>query len=240
VLSKSTFGSYAINIIWSGDSKDPTLTYLKNLGCCIFQYPNSDEFNYAKAFNFALRTSDTDDVIVLNDDLEVISPDWIESLLELSQQPRVGAVGAKLLFEDLSIQHAGIVTGVDGVCGHMFYKRPSNEIGYQNFTHLIRNYSCITGAVFATRLELMNQIGGMDENYKVEFNDVDVCMRLKQNGYDIVYTPYSKLFHYENSSFKRLAPNSDNRETFLKKWDSIIKIDPFYNVNLPKDLNSLK
>ncbi len=239
ILSKSTYHAFDINIIWSGDSMDPALDSLRSLGCLIFQYTESGSFNYSKAFNFALSTSKTNDIIVLNDDLEVITPDWIESLIEFSQQPRIGAVGAKLLFEDQTIQHAGMVMGVEGVCGHIFYKNQANEVGYQNFSHLIRNYSCITGAVFATRLDVMGIIGGMDEGYRVEFNDVDVCMRLKEKGYDIVYTPYANLFHYENSSFNRSEPDRLDKEKFLKRWSKTIQDDPFYNQNLPKNLNKL-
>jgi O-antigen biosynthesis protein len=239
ILAKSSFKNFAMNVIWSGDPADPALENLRHLGCTIFQYPDTFNFNYSRAFNFALSTSKTNDVIVLNDDLEVISPDWIESLIELSQQQRVGAVGARLLFEDETIQHAGMAVGVEGICGHLFYRRPSESVGYQNFTHLIRNYSCITGAVFATRKDVMAEVGGMDIEYRVEFNDVDLCMRLRNSGYDIVYTPYSSLFHYENSSFKRSEPDISDKAKFIEKWGSVIQLDPYYNQNLPRNLNDL-
>jgi glycosyltransferase involved in cell wall biosynthesis len=235
IKNKSTFKKYKINIISNGNLPDEVNHQLTKFECEIFDYSYQGEFSFANKFNYSLETVKTNDVIFLNDDLEVISPDWIESLIEFSQLKRVGAVGAKLLFENGNIQHAGMVTGVNGIVGHIFYNNRSDLIGYESYTHLIKNYSCITGAVLATRMDVVREIGGFDESLKIDFNDVDFCLKIRQQGLDIVFTPYSQLYHFEKSTAKRERSNDDEVNIFFNRWDKIIRDDPFYNSLLPKD-----
>jgi GT2 family glycosyltransferase len=239
IKSKSSFKNYLINIISNSNLDEDLLGNLRALGCNIFDYTYSGDFSFANKFNYSLNTVKTNDVIFLNDDLEVISADWIEALLEFSRQERVGAVGAKLLFESGNIQHAGMVLGVTGYVGHIFYDNPSTLPGYQAYTHLIKNYSCVTGAVLATRMDLIKKIGGFDENLKIDFNDVDFCLKIRQLGYDIVFTPYAHLYHFERSTAKRDVSNNDDAKVFMKKWSSQLDLDPFYNPSLPTNPTQL-
>ncbi|MFZ4771945.1 MAG: glycosyltransferase family 2 protein, partial [Ferruginibacter sp.] len=233
IKNKSSYKNYFINIISNSNLDQELLNNLSALGCNVFDYTYSGEFSFANKFNYSLGTVKTNDVIFLNDDLEVISSDWIESLVEFSRQERVGAVGAKLFFEGGNIQHAGMVLGVTGHVGHIFYDNSSEQPGYQAYTHLIRNYSCVTGAVLATRMDLIKKVGGFDENLKIDFNDVDFCLKLREHGYDIVFTPYANLYHFERSTAKRDVSNDEDAKTFMKKWASKLVSDPFYSPSLP-------
>jgi GT2 family glycosyltransferase len=127
-----------------------------------------------------------------------------------------------------------MVLGVNGGVGHIFYDRPSDYVGYQGFSHLIRNYSTVTGAAFATRMSVVNELSGFDEQFRVDYNDVDFCLRAIEKGYQVVYTPYAHLFHYERSTVARNSPDSKETALFESRW-SKYSCDPFYNPNLSRD-----
>jgi O-antigen biosynthesis protein len=171
--------------------------------------------------------------------LEVISPGWIEAMLELAQLDGVGAVGARLLHADRTIQHVGIVLGPYNGAAHIYHGMPDGTIGYNGITHLIRNYSCVTGACMATRRSLLDRVGGFNKVFAIDYNDVDYCLRLSEIGYRTVYTPFAELFHFENSTVLRKEASSVEAEEFHARWGARIRNDPFYNPNLPRHRHDL-
>ena len=234
IAEKSTYPNYRILVVDDGHSTSTVRSIAeKSGGGCVSYEGAKASFNFSSKANFAFANIDTEHLILLNDDLEVISPEWIESLLEHSQRREVGAVGPRLLFPDGGIQHAGIVCGINGSAGHVFHRWPSESVGYSAFSHLIRNYSAITGAALATRKSVVEEVGKFDESFPVDFNDVDFCLRIRKAGYRIVYTPYSTLYHFECSSLVRRE--SVSTDQFRQKWGEVLDQDPYYNPNLPRD-----
>jgi GT2 family glycosyltransferase/glycosyltransferase involved in cell wall biosynthesis len=191
-------------------------------------------FNFSRKVNFALKHVKTELVILLNDDMEVISPDWVDALVELAQRPTTGAVGARLLYADNRVQHCGIVLGINGHAAHVYHQAPADRVGYNAYTHLIRNYLAVTGACMAIRMSLIDEVGGFDEALAVEYNDIDFCLRLHSAGYRNVYTPFSQLYHFEGTSLKRTNINETDHQLFAQRWRRYLNCDPFYNPNLTR------
>ena len=231
----STYRNYELVVVDDGNSSIETRRLVADVGARLESYPAETHFNYAKKLNWATRRVRTDNVIYLNDDMQVISPGWIEALLELSIQDPIGGVGGRLLYPDDTVQHAGMVLGINDSAAHVFLTLPRDQAGYNGYTHLIRNYSAVTGAVFATRMEVMEAVGGMDERLRVDFNDIDLCLRIGRLGKRIVYTPYCELYHYESSSAVRTAQAPDEVRLFKERWAGVIANDPFYNPGCPRD-----
>jgi len=230
IREKSSYQNYKILVMNNGKLDLESRSYINSENTKIIDYIQDGDFNYAKAVNFSISLIDTELVILLNDDLEVISSDWIESLCELALQPGVGVVGAKLLYPNNTIQHCGVGVGFKPFhTKHLFWKLDYQKVGYQAFTHVVRNYSTVTGAVMATRLSLLKKLGGFDEKFKSDYNDADFCLRALQNGYRNTFTPFAVLYHFENSSFERRVTDPIGQEIFLKRWWSKFKIDPFFN-----------
>ena len=168
--------------------------------------------------NLGARHATGEHLILLNDDIKVISPDWIEQMLQYSQLPDVGAVGAKLLFPNRRIQHAGIVL-LMGNPGHAYYDHPPEEIGYYLSAAVPRNYLAVTGACTMTRAAVYRDAGGYSEDFPLNYNDVDYGLKLREKGYRIVYTPYAELFHYESVSKEGAGGvRPGELEKFHRKW----------------------
>jgi GT2 family glycosyltransferase len=172
--------------------------------------------------------------VLLNDDLEVIGGDWLSALLEFTQRREIGIAGGRLLYPNDTVQHAGVVLGVNGCAAHPFYETPRDAIGYNGFSHLIRNYSAVTGACMATRREVIEQTGGFDERLPIDFNDIAFCLAARERGYRIVYTPYCELYHFEGITSKRRTQDPKEVEYFSRKWAKYVDNDPYYNPNLTR------
>lgn len=236
ITERTTYRNYRLVVVDdNGNSSPETKRLVKEVGGEILSYPAGPRFNFASKLNWATRVVRTDHLVYLNDDMEVISPGWIEALLELSSQEQIGGVGARLLFSDDTVQHAGIVLGINDACAHAFLKLPRDHVGYNGYTHLIRNYSAVTGAVFATRKDVMEAVGGLDERLRVDFNDVDLCLRIGRMGKRIVYTPYCELYHFEGSTAVRITQAPEEVRLFRERWENLIAYDPFYNPECPRD-----
>ena len=245
IIKKTTFKNYDLLVINSGYIDDETKNLILSINGKIIDFPLKGNFNFGKAINYSIQFIENEFVVFLNDDLEVISDDWIESLAELLKIDKVGVVGAKLLFEDGLIQHAGMyINNTFPFTHHFLYQSDENTPDYYNFTGLIRNYSCVTGAVFATKLTLLKKLNGFDETYSTDYNDIDYCLRIVQEGYRIVYTPHCKLYHYENSSIKRKVCDEKASKIFYEKWENVLAKDQFFNdkvlVELKKNLSNFK
>jgi GT2 family glycosyltransferase len=179
--------------------------------------------------NLGASQAHGEQLILLNDDIEVISPEWIESLLEFSQQEDIGAVGAKLLFPNGLLQHVG-VTILDGNPGHPFYMSPGDCPGYFHSTQIHRNYVAVTGACVMTRASVFRELGGFDVKFPLNYNDVDYCLRVLESGRRNVFTPYAQLYHHESVS--QTGTTLDELANFKRKWGEKYRVDPYYNLNL--------
>lgn len=232
ILEKSTFKGYKIIVVDDGHVPDDLQKLLADHGHRSASYPRDGEFSFANKSNFATSLVSSGVVLLLNDDLEVIVPDWIEALVGHALRPEIAVVGGKLLFPDRSIQHAGISTGLNGSAGHVFMNSASDQLEYGGYASVIRNYGAVTGAVMAYRKELFDQMGGFDEFFRVDYNDIDFCLRCVRAGFRVVFTPHAQLFHFHNSSFKRKHDRNAEREEFLARWHDVVERDPYCGTQL--------
>jgi len=189
-------------------------------------------FNWAAANNLAAERSHGDMLICLNNDTKILSDGWIEELVSQASRPDVGAVGAKLVYADGTVQHGGAIIGLHGAAGHDGVGLHSTSPGYLNHLAVQRNVSAVTGACLATRKDVWRELGGFDEiNFPVAFNDTDYCLRVRESGLKVIYTPFALAFHYESKS-RGLDPDGrKDREAvrrFKEKWRGELD-DPFYN-----------
>ena len=232
--------SYEILVISNNSEEKATYAYLDQaMRDGTLRFLRHDiPFNYAALNNFAVRHCDSPYLLFLNNDTEVVSPEWLTAMLEFAQHQDIGAVGAKLLYPDDTIQHAGVVLGIGGVAGHSHRYLPEHHLGYFGQHNLVRNYSAVTAACLLTRREVFEAVGGFNEELAVAFNDVDFCLKIRQAGYRIVYTPYARLYHYESASRgSDTTPENTGRfraeiAYMLARWGAWLQNDPYYNPNL--------
>lgn len=237
-FEKTTYQNYEILLVNNASELLETREYMREIVHCprvrLLHY--NAPFNFSAINNFAADQAKGKYLILLNNDTEIIAPDWVESLLEHAQRDEVGAVGAKLLYPNNSIQHAGVIIGVGGAANHCFAKLPSDQNGYFGLLNVIRSYSAVTGACVMVKKSVYLELNGLEEeNLAVSFNDVDFCLRLREKNYQIVYTPYAVLYHHE--SLSRGYNVAFNEEYYLRQRHKNIfeKGDPFYNPNLSRD-----
>jgi len=195
-------------------------------------------FNYSHINNTAARTCSSPVLLFLNDDTSVIEPGWLEAMVELIARPDVGAVGAKLLYPDGRIQHAGVVMGLFDNCGHAFKGLDGGCSHYFDFSDVIRNVSAITGACLMAKADLFWEVGGFDEQtFAVAFNDIDLSLKIGSLGYHVLYTPHAVLHHHEafSKTSKDLVPHPEEVEAMRRKWGKIIEADPYYSPHLTRN-----
>jgi GT2 family glycosyltransferase len=246
ILEKTIYDNYEIDIVENNSEKDETFEYYKELEknpkIKILYYQDKG-FNYSKIINFGVKNTESDFVLQLNNDTELLTPDWLEHFIGFAQQKRIGCVGARLMYKDKSIQHAGIAYGVCGLAANLMPGVPWGMHGYYGREALLRNVSAVTGACLFCRRELYEEVGYMDENdFAVAFNDVDFCLKIAQKGYLNIYNPYIMLMHYESKSRgdddrnkKRIERFKNESEKFRAKWHDLLeKPDPYYNINFSK------
>jgi GT2 family glycosyltransferase len=234
IEAKTEYEDYEILIV-DNDSRDAaTIDYLQTTKHRVLR--DQGPFNFSRLNNLAASEAGGQYLVLLNNDTEIISPDWLSAMMEQAQRPEVGAVGAKLLYPDGLIQHAGVILGLGGVGNHsQRYVDGRQGTGYFNFPNLIMNYSAVTAACMMVRRELYSAIGGLNEkDLAVAFNDVDFCLRLRREGYLIVFTPYSLVYHHESAS---RGHRVNMREAFymMENWHDQIVEDPYYNPSLTRD-----
>ena len=193
-----------------------------------------ESFNYAAKMNRLWREAATEQIVLLNDDVHLIEPGWLRALQTFAVDRDVGGVGARLLFDDGSLQHAGIAPHGDGTT-HVWLFRRRHEGTYQGWARTQREWSFVTGAAFATRRSLLDQVGGFDERLRLEFNDTDLCLRLRALGYRIVCTPLAEMIHTEKASRGEQEPPGEDRALFLSRWKPWIDQDPSWHPHLRRD-----
>ncbi len=227
----STYKNLEIVVIDNHDMSDELAERLAPLGVRRLGYtdPGGGRFNLARKINEGARAARGEQLVLLNDDVEVITPDWVESLLEFSQWPDIGGVGPQLLFPNDTQQHNG-VNLLEGNPGHPFYQFPGDHPGYFNSSAVHRNWSAVTGACLMTRADVYRSVGGFNEQFPLNYNDVDYCLRVRERGLRIVYTPYAKLYHHESVS--KSGTDEEELASFKAEWADRVPRDPYYNPNL--------
>ena len=243
-IKKNTlYDNYEIIIIENNSSEQQTFDYYKTLegNDRIKVVTYEGDFNYSRINNYGAKFAAGEYLLLLNNDTQVITMNWMENMLMYAQRPEVGAVGAKLYYGDLTIQHAGIVIGLGAhrTAGHTHYKINHDNLGYMGRLCYAQNVSAVTGACLMVRKSLYEELGGLDESFKVALNDVDFCLRLREQGYLNVFTPFAELYHYESASrgsdiedAAKAQRYNEEAEHFRTKWKEVIdRGDPYYNPN---------
>jgi len=232
-LSRLTsHANFEICVLDNGSESEECVKFLKHVAEQWTVIPCPGPFNFSAMNNLGAASAKGEYLVFLNDDTEVIAAEWMTIMLEQAMQPEIGAVGAKLLFPNGSIQHGGIVLGVGGVAGHAFRHCHDTEQGYHDFPHLRRNCSAVSAACMMVSRQVFLSVGGFDDQLPVEFNDVDLCLRIRREGYRIVYAPGAVLYHYENATRKGMRVPEDGKR-FCARWADLLKQgDPYYNPNL--------
>lgn len=234
IEQRTNYGRYEIIVLDNGSTESKTLRYLATIAgkWPVLRCPGP--FNFSSINNKGAAHATGEYLLFLNNDVEVLAPDWLTAMVAEAQRPWVGAVGAKLLYPDGSIQHAGVVLGVNGIAGHAFRHTPTGADTYHGLADVVRNCSALTAACMLVPKSLFQKVQGFDERLRVEFNDIDLCLRIRQRGYRIVYTPEAVLYHYENATRKGGRSPEDEAE-FAARWGDVIRRgDPYYNPHLTR------
>lgn len=246
IYELSTYKNFEIVIVENNSTDEETFRYyeqIKAVHSNINVITWKDGFNYAAIHNFAVPFCKGEYLLLLNNDTSIITPDWMEKMLQYAQREDVGAVGAKLYFPDDTVQHAGVIIGLGGVAGHIFSGTPRVEYGYQARLISAQDLSAVTAACMMMPKAVYEEAGGFDDRFKVAFNDVDLCMKIRSLDRKIVFTPYVELYHYESKSRGKEEETASKMERFhseielfSKKWPEILKNgDPYYSVHLALD-----
>lgn len=251
ILEKSTYENYEIVIVENGSETKEIFDYytsLKeydNIRVVTYEKPEGQNgFNYSAVNNFGVKQTKGDYILLLNNDTEVITVNWMEELLMYAQREDVGAAGAKLYYGNKTIQHAGVVLqlGAHRTAGHSHYGQSRENLGYMGRLCYAQNVSAVTGACLLVKKSLFEEVGGLDESFAISLNDVDFCLKLREKGLLNVFTPFAELYHYESVS-RGLDDSGEkaeryNRESahFREKWKNVLeKGDPYYNPNFSLD-----
>jgi len=246
ILEKTTYENFEILLIDTGSKEQKVLDYYENLKqdirIKILEWKK--KFNYSAVNNFGVKNARGEYIVLLNNDTEVITPNWIEGMLEHAQRKEVGAVGVKLFYPNNTIQHAGVILGINGgtgrgVAGHAFKFFPRDIQGFPVQKDIIRNYSAVTAACLMVSKNKYSEVGGLEEDFRIAFNDVDFCLKLSKRGYYNLYTPYVEFYHHESISVGTPEAKTRDNEEFSReidlmyeRWEKEIKYDGFYNSNL--------
>lgn len=224
VRKKTTYPNYDITIVDNGSVEAESITYFRSFDGGVVAHPGP--FNFSSLVNAGVAATDGEYALLLNNDIEVISPDWLQAMLEHGQRPEVAAVGARLLYPGGRVQHEGILVGIGGPAMNV------DHHGYLRLGEAVRECSAVTAACMLTRRVLYEELAGFDEKLAVAYNDVDFCLRARQAGFGIVYTPFAELRHHEAASRENLSPPED-RALFESRWDGYV--EPYYNPNFDRE-----
>ena len=239
---KSSYKNYEYIIVENNSTDEKTFQYYKDLEA---ENPKAHvvywdkEFNYSAINNYGATFAKGEYILLLNNDTEIINETCLEELLGYCMRSDVGAVGARMYYEDDTIQHAGVVIGFGGIAGHCFVLQPRGTTGYCHRIICAQDYSAVTAACMLVKKSAFDEVGGLTEELAVAFNDIDFCMKLREAGYLIVYNPYAELYHYESKSRgledtpEKVARFNKEMQIFERRWPDILRNgDPYYNPNL--------
>ena len=243
ILNKTNYQNFTIMGIDNGSHQDETMALMDRLTTlderiCFHKF--DIEFNFSKIMNHAVSLAKGDQLVLMNNDIEILNDDWLESLIEHAEQPEVGAVGAKLFYPDGKIQHAGVIIGIRGFAGHAHRNYPGDSPGYYHRLKSVQNVSAVTGALMMVKRSHYEEVGGLNEKHlAVALNDIDFCLKLRSKGYLNIFTPFCEAIHHESVS-RGYEVSPENRARFSneiiyfkRKWKDLIENgDPFYNPSL--------
>jgi GT2 family glycosyltransferase len=235
IIDKTIYLNFEILIVDNQSIDSQTVEYYSSLAKNpkIRIIPYDEPFNYSRANNMGAASATGDIFLFLNNDMEVLEPDWLDELVRWTELPEVGAVGTKLLYpDDGKIQHAGVIIGMSGHAHHIHYKAQEHENGIFGSVDWYRNYMAVTGACLMIRRDVFDKVGGFNENYVLAFGDVEICLHIIQCGYRVVYTPFARLIHHEGKSRGANVPYQDMVSAFTCMKDIIRDGDPYFNPNL--------
>nr|WP_255492246.1 glycosyltransferase family 2 protein [Luteimonas sp. MC1825] len=240
ILSLTTYPDFELVVIDNGSSDAEALDYLASLDprtrVRVLRYDLP--FNYSAINNFAVAQAEGDVVALLNNDIEVISPHWLDEMVAHALRPGIGAVGAMLYYPDDTIQHAGVVVGLGGVAGHVYSRQPRGSTGEEGRAALVQNLAAVTAACLVVTRSAWDAVGGLDEALVVAFNDIDFCLRLRKAGYRNLWTPHAELYHHESASRgsedteEKLRRFHSEVAFMIERWGAVLHDDPAYNPNL--------
>lgn len=246
ILKLTTYKNYDILIIENNSENQKTFDYYEVLkkfnNVKILTYQEKG-FNYSKIINFGVKNSDADYILQLNSDIELLTPNWLEKFIGFAQRKDIGAVGARLYYEDKSIQHAGISIGICNLAANLLTNTPYGMHAYFGRECLIQNLTAVTGACLFCRKSLYEEVGYMEEElFKVALNDVDFCLKIREKGYLNVYNPYIELTHYESKTrgYENTPEKMERFEkecaNYRKKWKKALEDgDPYFNINFSRN-----
>ena len=242
ILSLTTYPAFEVIIIDNGSTEPETDEFFKQLPknkVKVFHDPSP--FNFSALNNHAAKVAQGELFCLLNNDIEILTPDWLEEMVSFAIQPGIGAVGARLWYENNTLQHGGIIIGLGGVAGHSHKHLSKESPGYFYRALLHQTLSAVTAACLVVRRDVFEEVGGLDESLAVAFNDVDFCLRIRESGYRNVWTPYAEMIHHESIS-RGYENTPEKQERFKKeilyiqkKWGDTLQDDPAYNPNLTRD-----
>jgi O-antigen biosynthesis protein len=247
IILKSTYQNFEILGISNNSTEQTTHDERKRLekfDSRVKFYEYNIPFNYSQINNYAVNNyAKGNHIILLNNDIEIITPDWIESMLEHSQREEVGCVGAKLYYPNDTIQHAGVIIGLGGYAAHSHKMYNRNDYGYFNRLNIVQNLSAVTGACLMVKKSIYNEVYGLNEiDFKVAWNDVDFCLRVREAGYLNIFTPFAEAYHHESISRgyedtkEKIVRFEKEKEALSLRHSMILKYgDPYYNPNLTLD-----
>ena len=241
LLQKTTYLNFQLYIVDNGSQLEETKVYLQELNAnpkiTMLDYPG--EFNYSAINNFAAQQGSSEYIGLINNDIEVISPDWLSQMMAWAVQPTVGVVGAKLLFSNGQVQHAGVTIGMGNAAGHIHRLEDGEASGYQNRCIATQNMMAVTAACLITPRAVFEKLNGLDEqNLAVAYNDIDFCLRVEASGMEIIWTPEAQLYHHESVSRgdDMSAPHIERYfkelTTFQKRWKTKGYVDKYYSRHL--------
>ena len=246
IIEKSTYDNYEIIVVENNSETREIFAYYEELAnnpaVKIITYKG--DFNYSAINNLGVSEASGEYVLLLNNDIQIITVNWMEELLMYAQRPDVGAVGAKLYYPDKTIQHAGVVIGLGAhrTAGHVHYRQKRENLGYMGRLCYAQNMSAVTGACLLVKKALYEEAGGLDESFAVSLNDVDFCLKLRRMGYLNVFTPFAEAYHYESASRgsdmtgEAAARYNAESARFREKWKAELEAgDPYYNPNFSLD-----
>jgi GT2 family glycosyltransferase len=235
VVERSTYPNYEILVVSDPTTPTAVLSALEEIGGERLRVvPFDREFNFAEKINAGAVRASGEHLLLLNDDIEVATPDWLERMVMYSAIPEVGAVGGRLLLEDGRLQHAGV--GFEGgLPGHPFYGWTGDAPGYANSLKVARNLLAVTGACLMTRLDIFEETGGLGTGWPINYNDVDYCLKIRASGRRVVYDPDLVMHHFESSS--RSSDVADwEKERLLSRWGATTNPDPYSNPYLHREM----
>ena len=245
IEKKSTWKNYEIVVVENNSVEQSIRDYYKELESDpkvkIVTYEGG--FNYSSINNMGVKETKGEYLLFLNNDTEVISPDWMEQLLMYAQRKDVGAVGAKLYYADNTIQHAGVVIGLGAhrSAGHTHYKMPREHLGYMGRLCYAQDVTAVTGACLMVKKSIYEEVDGLDESFTISLNDVDLCLKIREKGYLNIFTPFAELYHYESKTRgmeegEKLRRYERECAHFRDKWKEQLDAgDPYYNPNFSLD-----